>query len=281
MKRIKHSKIKNTGLVFELLVRQVASDVMNNNESIALSIVKKFFGKNTELSKELKLYRSLHEEKFKHANHADQFIDAVIRSRATLNESLLKREKYNLINEIQSKFDIDAFFKSRVNNYKTHATIYKLFEYAEADGPKEYTDNRIALTEHVTNVTAPSTPVEQLTTEDKDVRILTSKLIIERFNKKYQGLGDSQKALLKEYINNVTNSVALKQYVTECCSDINTALNSLRSNVNSKVIRIKLNEVGNLTNKLAQKHVITDKDVLTVLRYYELISELKKLETNG
>jgi hypothetical protein len=254
---------------------------MNNNESIALSIIKKFFGKNTELSKEMKLYRALHEEKFSQIDHADQFINAVIKSRSSLNEAQLKREKYNLINEMKMKFDIDMFFKSRVNNYKAHATIYKLFEYAEADGPKEYTDNRIALTEHVTNVNGNITPVEQLTTEDKDVRVLASKIIIERFNKKYQGLNNAQKSLLKEYINNVTNSVALKQYVAECCTDINNSLKALRSDVNSKIIRIKLNEVANLTTKLSQKHVITDKDVLTVLRYYELISELKKLEANG
>jgi len=280
MKRIKHSKIKNTGLVFELLVRQVASDVMNNNESIALSIIKKFFSKNTELSKELELYRLLHEEKFKQPSHGAQFIDAVTRSRAALNEAQLKREKYNLINEIQLKFDINEFFKSRVNNYKTHATIYKLFEYTEADGPKEYTDNRIALAEHVANASLPITPAEQLSTEDKDVRIMTSKIIIERFNKKYQNLNSDQKTLLKEYINNVTNSVALKQYVSKCCTDINGKLKTLQSNVTSKIIRIKLNEVAILTNKLSQKHVITDKDVLTVLRYYELISELKKLEAD-
>ena len=62
MKRIKHSKVKNTGIIFELLVRQVASDTMNNKDSKALRVIKKHFKNNSELAQELKLYRTISQE---------------------------------------------------------------------------------------------------------------------------------------------------------------------------------------------------------------------------
>ena len=140
MNGLKHSKVKNTGLVFELLVRQVASDTMSNKNSPALNIIKKHFTKNSELTNELKLYRSLKEETFNMNEKSIEFVDAVITARKNINESQLKREKYNLIKNIKSKFVIEEFFKSRVHDYKIHASVYKLFEYAQADDPKDYID---------------------------------------------------------------------------------------------------------------------------------------------
>ena len=52
---IKHSKYKNTGILFELLVRQTTSDLLNNQDSKAVKILKKYFT-NTELGKEYGLY---------------------------------------------------------------------------------------------------------------------------------------------------------------------------------------------------------------------------------
>ena len=149
MKGLKHSKVKNTGLIFELLVRQVASDTMSNKKSSALKILQQSFSKNSELNKELKLYRSLKEEKFNSADKSMKFIEAVINARKALNESQLKREKYNLIKKLKSNFNVQEFFKSRVNEYKVHASVYKMFEYAEADDPKDYIENKFNLVEHV------------------------------------------------------------------------------------------------------------------------------------
>ena len=137
MRRIKHSKVKNTGLIFELLVRQVASDTMNNKNSKALRVIKRHFNSKSELAKELKLYRTVSSEKFKTENKASQFVDACIKARKNINEAQLRRDKYNLIKDLKSSFNIDEFFKSRVSNYKLHASTYKLFEHAPSDDPKE------------------------------------------------------------------------------------------------------------------------------------------------
>jgi hypothetical protein len=278
MKRMKHSKVKNTGLIFELLVRQVASDTMNNRKSKALSVIKKHFRSTSELAKELKLYRTISGEKFKTENKAEKFVDAVIRARRQINESELKRDKYNLIKNLKSTFNINEFFKSRVSNYKIQASTYKLFEHSEADDPKEYVDSKFTLVEHVQ--TQPSikrvgTLIEE---QNKDVRILASKMVVDKFNKKYSNLTIQQKSILREYINNVSNSVKLRKYVLKETKNLQETIKSLKSLVPSKVIRIKLHEVGNLLNKLNKKHLIEDKDVLTMLRYYELVNELKKPE---
>ena len=279
MKRIKHSKVRNTGLIFELLVRQVASDTMHNRESKALKIIRRHFNKNSQLSNELKLYRSLHEEKFTNENQAEKFLEAVLRTRGTVNEQALKREKYNLIKDIRDTFLIEEFFKARVNNYKTHAAVYKLFEYAEADDPRAYVSNKFALIEHIQQAPAKVEAKPRLVSESKDVRILASKLVVDKFNEKYAALNESQKRMLREYINNVTNTVKLKKYILEETKNISAEIKQLKMTVPSKVLKIKLTEVSNLLTKLTKKHIVEDKDVLTLLRYYELISELRAVRS--
>ena len=280
MKRIKHSKVKNTGLIFELLVRQVASDTMNNKDSKALRVLKKHYHSKSELTKELKLYRTISEEKFVNETQAEKFVEAVLRTRKTINESQLRRDKYNLIKDLKNNYIVEEFFKARVKNYKLHASTYKLFEYAEADDPKEYVSCKFALVEHVQSAPKKTESAPSLTSEHKDVRILASKLVVDKFNEKYSKLSAPQKAMLKEYINNVTNTVKLRKYVLTEIKSLRNEIKTLRSSVPSKIIRIKLNEVANLLITLGKKHLIEDKDVLTMLRYYELVNELKNVGSN-
>ena len=277
MKRIKHSKVKNTGLIFELLVRQVASDTMNNANSKALRIIKRHYNSKSELQKELKLYRTVAEEKFVTESKAEKFVDAVLKARAEINESQLRRDKYNLIKDLKANYIVEDFFKSRGKNYKLHASTYKLFEFNSADDPKEYVLSKFTLVEHVQSAPKKQESAPSLTSEHKDVRILASKMVVDKFNEKYSNLGASQKKMLKEYINNVTNSVKLKKYVLKEITSLKEGIINLSSSVPSKVIKIKLNEVTILLSELGKKHVIEDKDVLTMLRYYELVNELKKI----
>jgi len=280
MKRIKHSKVRNTGLIFELLVRQVAVDTMNNTRPLALDILNKHFKGSSELAKELKLYRSIQEEKFNTESHAATFVDAVIKARKALIESDLKRQKYNLIKDLKENYNVNEFFKSRVTDYKTHASIFNIFEFAEADEPGAYIRNKYILIEKVQNKKSSVEKSSALIKEDKDVRILASKLVIDKFNEKYKNMSTAQKKILREYINNVTNSVHLKKYIIVETKNIQKELTSLKTIVPSKIVRIKINEVVKLLSGLRKKHLVEDKDILTMLRYYELISELKNVRKN-
>ena len=227
MKRIKHSKVKNTGLIFELLVRQVASDTMNDANSKALRIIKKHYNSKSELQKELKLYRTVAEEKFVTESKAEKFVEAVLKARAEINESQLRRDKYNLIKDLKANYIVEDFFKSRVKNYKLHASTYKLFEFNSADDPKEYVLSKFTLIEHVQKAPKKQESAPSLSSEHKDVRILASKLVVDKFNEKYSSLGASQKRMLKEYINNVTNSVSLKKYVLKEVTSLKNTITEL------------------------------------------------------
>jgi len=279
MKRIKHSKVKNTGIIFELLVRQVASDTMNNKDSKALRVIKKHFKSNSELAKELKLYRTLAQEKFLSEAKAADFLAAVVRARKQISESQLRRDKYNLIKDLKNTYNLEEFFNSRITNYKIHASTYKIFEYAEADSPALYVSSKHALIEHIQTQVAKKDDAPKLSLQHKDVRLLASKLVVDKFNEKYNSLSAAQKNMLREYINNVTNTTALKKYILRETTQLKSNIVSLKSSIPSKVIRIKLTEVANLLTKLSNQHSIQDKDVLTMLRYYELVNELKNMET--
>ena len=287
MKKIKHSKYKNTGILFEMLVRQVAADTMHGRRTKALPIIKRHFKSGTELGKELQLYRTLQEEEFKTETSAQKFLQACVTARKSLNEGALRRQKYNLIKEINDTFIIDNFFKSRVSNYNIMAAAYKLFEYAEVDNPAQIVRSKATLVEHVLRNTLAN-PVKQnkggviketYSVQPKDVRLLSYKMLIDKFNDKYNGLNQRQKNILREYINNVTNTVALKEFITNEIPVIQKELKRASSRVGSKIVKIKLNEVNNMLSELQGRGIVKDKDVLTMLRYYELIKELKKVET--
>ena len=124
---IKHSKYKNTGLLFELIVRQITADTLSGIDSKATGIMKKFFVKS-ELGKEYKLYETISKHKNISEAKADMILTTVIESSKTLNRSSLKRQKYNLIKEISKHYNLEEFFKIKLPSYKTHASLYTLLE---------------------------------------------------------------------------------------------------------------------------------------------------------
>jgi len=280
MKKIKHSKYKNTGILFELLVRQIATDTLNNRDSIATQIIKEHFSKKTELVKELKLYQSVIKETFNSEYKASEFLNIILRERTKLNETTLNRQKYNLIKDIKTNYVLEDFFKYRVSNYKENASVYKLFEYSTDDNPKQYVECKSTLLEHLKTVSKNTDKVSSIVNEEyskqpKEVRLLAWKMLVESFNNKYGTLSNKQRYILKEYINSVDNSEKLKTFVITESKTLKKALNSIK--ISDKIIKIKVNEVINLTSKLQSSKTITESQILSLLRYYELHDELKKV----
>lgn len=277
MNTLKHSKIKNTAILFELLVRQIAADTMNNKKSPAITILKKHFKEGSELYKELSLYRTLTEEKFDNKSYATRFIATAIASRKQLNESELRRAKYNVIRDIKNNFVFENFIGSRVNNYKLLASIYKLFEYKSIDSPADITRSFSVVTEHVMYPEKSNeiSVNESLIKEDPIIRQLASKIVVDRFNEKYAGLTGKQKELLREYVNSVNNSPDLLNKIKREIPTLQLELANLSKSVTSKVVKIKLHEVTEMLNTFNNIKVIQDKHVLTMLRYYELINQVK------
>ena len=281
MKNLKHSKFKNTGVLFELLVRQVASDTLNNNDSKAIPLIKKYFAKSNELAKELNLYQTLVKEHFTKEEKANYLIEAVLVAKSQINQATLNRQKYNLIKEIRDTYNVEDFFKSKVNNYKTLAAIYKLFEFTIADNPTESVNNRYTIIEHITRkevkVKTELNEMSDFVKQDKDVRLLSYKILVDKFNDKYSNLNEGQKSILRNYINTVSDGPDLKDFIVKESTKLQKDLKTLTSKVDDAVVKIKLTEVTNLLKELASVKAIKDNHILNLLRYHELIKELKKV----
>jgi hypothetical protein len=281
--RKKHNKIRNTGLLYEFLLRQITADVLNKDDkSKAISIVKSRFNETTELGKELALYNIVINKKFNNDAKADYFINEVIKERRKLNNSVLKREKYNLIKEIQSNYNLQKFTSSKVPNYKIYASTYKLFEFINSLSPDEKTESFFNLVEHITTNNRDIKLSETISNlpDDEDLRILTYKTLLEKFNQKYTKLSGAQKNLLKEYINNISNTNSLKDTLQVIVNELKKDLKTHSKNLKDKVVKIKLKEAINSIDKFcgvdSKQNIVKDSHVLQTMRYLELVKEMKK-----
>ena len=282
MRKVKHNKIRNTGLLFEFLLRQITSDVLNKDNGQAVKIVKEKFNENTELGKELALYNVLITKKFKSDTKADYFINEVMKARNDLNNSVLRRERYNLIKEIQSNYNLQKFMSSKVPNYKTYASIYTLFEFNKSLSPDQKTESFFNIVEHVTTDEKSIKLSETVRTlpDDEDLRILTYKTLLEKFNQKYTKLSKDQKNLLREYINNVSNTNSLKDTLKEIVKGLKEDLKKHSKNLKDEVVKIKMTEALKSIDKFCgindKSDVVKDEYVVQTMRYLELLKELKK-----
>ena len=281
--RIKHNKFRNTGVLFELLVRQIASDTLANNDSKAVKIVKKYFH-NSEMAKEHKLYHTILTAPRLSEGKAEALVNTTVDLAKKLNKETLLKEKYNLIKEVKKHYNLESFFKSKVNNYKALAAAYTLFEAAMESKfvePKQLVLNKLTLMEHITKKTLvenTDSEVEQaFTKEDKNVRILAYRMLIEKFNSKYSNLSDRQKSVLKEFINNISNPEHLKVYINENLNKVKTELVDLVSKIDDKTTEIKLNEVITLIKPISNKASVKDDHLVALLQYQQLAEEIKKV----
>jgi hypothetical protein len=286
MKKIKHSKFKNTGFIFELLVRQITSEIMSANKSIAEKILKEHFNSKKELSKELKLYQYLINEKYNSEAKAEQFINTILEARKKIDEKKLTKEKYNLIKEIKETYNIDEFIKSPISNYKTLASIYKIFEVAttnEQYDPTDIVSSRFTIAESIINSSIQNKDVkikdavmEEYRKQDGDLRAVSYKLLVESFNNKYKNLTTDQKGLLREYINNINNTGKLNEFVSNEITKLVEGLKEVGSKISDKVTKIKLAETISNIKKIKSSKKLKEQHLSAMMMTYELLGELKK-----
>ena len=289
MKNIKHNKIKNTGILFELLLRQITADILNDNKNaFAAKLVKKYFSSSKPLGKEIQLYNMVLNESFTSESQANRFLDEVLKSRTKISNASLRREKYNLIKEIREKYPTEDFFRSQINNYKVRASIYGLFLTESTKDnfyPTDIVRHRNTLVEHILKDRTKqkkiqeekSREIAQYEKKDKDLRLLSYKILVDNFNSRYKNLNTIQKKLLKEYINNISNTNSLREFLNEETSKVKKILKALIPTINDKVSKIKVNEAYKQVNTLVgtKNKGVKDKNVLTLMRYYELVKELR------
>jgi hypothetical protein len=276
--KVKHSKYKNTGILFELLTRQLTADTIAGNKPRSLSIIQKYFSGNASLLKEYKIYQAFISKKFKEEGKATLLINTLVEAHRKLNKGQLRREKYNLIKEIKDTYDVNNFFKAKISNYKIMASIFNLLENNNAS-PLSIVNSKVTLLEHITGKALENKPKKDVVMEDyakydKDTRLLTYKVLLEKFNDKYSGLGENQKNLLKEYVNSVTNSPALKSFINKEIKTVKKTITGYSKKVEDKAVIIKLKETRDMIKPLCKKSSVSDDNVINLLNYYELINEL-------
>tara|TARA_B100001093_G_scaffold354693_1_gene339228 strand:- start:6832 stop:7698 length:867 start_codon:yes stop_codon:yes gene_type:complete len=284
VKKLKHSKFKNTGILFELLIRQITADILDSNESAANKLVKKYFAEDTDLGKEQRLYQVLLEETTNTEGSAYKLVDAVVSEHNKLDNRILSRLRYELVKEMKDVYPIDDFFRSKIRNYKTYASIYKLFEGSKNDvfcDPREIVESKNTIVNGLCRDKVINDELGQLENyaqHNEDLRLISYKLLVDRFNEKYSELNEDQRLLLKNYINNISNTNSLREYINEQLPIIKTKIEKLGENIDDEVVKIKLKEVTSQLNKVREGRVVKDSQVSAVLMSYELIKELEKNE---
>ncbi len=283
--KIKHSKFKNTGLIYELLVKQIAADTLSKNESPALGILKKFFAGSSTLAKELKLYEYILKNTNLAETKAETVVSTITEISRKLNQKLLKEQKYKLIKEIKSSYDVDEFFGIQVRDYKPLAAMYCLLEAQNTDtlvNPSFLINNKLTIIEHLTSVKTSKDKVkdsliEEYAKYDKDLRLLSYKLLLEKFNTSYKDLLPEQKNILKEFITSVDSTTRLRNLVNDEILKIQEQISKLTKKVKDDVVRIKLEEVIKSIKPLKKTEKITDNHLVNLMQYYDLVNEMRGL----
>tara|TARA_B100000575_G_scaffold242473_1_gene205842 strand:- start:408 stop:1262 length:855 start_codon:yes stop_codon:yes gene_type:complete len=283
--KIKHSKFKNTGLIYELLVKQIAADTLSKAESPALGILKKFFSGNTTLAKELKLYEYILKNTNLLENKAETVVSTITELSRKLNQKTLKDQKYKLISEIKKFYDVDEFFGIQVRDYKPLAAMYCLLEAQNNStlvSPSFLVNNKLTIIEHLTSSkidkdTVKDTLIEEYSKYDKDLRLLTYKILLEKFNSNYKNLLPEQKNILKEFITSVDSTKRLRNIVNEEIKKIVKEVSELATKVKDDVVKIKLEEVVKSIKPLKKTEKITDNHLVNLMQYYDLVNEMRGL----
>jgi hypothetical protein len=280
--KIKHSKYKNSGILFELLVRQITSDTLEGKDSPIKEILKKYFVK-TELGKEYKLYETLLNKTSITEARADLIITSLIESSKNLNRRIIKQQKYNLISEVQKHYNLNEFFNHKLPHYKVHAAFFTLLEIynsPKVTNPEYIIDNKMTILEHLTAAKIKEEEVRdnilnEFKKEDKDIRSLTYRISLEKFNGKYDELNGNQKEILKELLYSIDNKPRLKEFYLSKTSQLKKELQILNEKVTDKVTKIKVNEIISLITPSSKNPRITDNHLINLLQYCDLVKELE------
>ena len=278
--KIKHSKYKNTGILFELLVRQITADTLKGDDSPAIDLLKKYFVK-TGLGREYKLYESILKSKVISEGKANSLISTILENSKKFNRTSLKRQKYSLINEIKKHYNLETFFGSKIKNYKEIASVYTLIE---SYNTKQVTDisqinnNKVTLLEFLTKQQI-SKPKDQLIEEfsgyDKDLRQITYRVLLEKFNDKYDNLSKEQKEILKEFIYSIDSTPALREFYNKKVNLLKDILAEQSENIKDKATKIKITEVAKLLTELSKTDKVDNDNLVDLLQYYELVKEIQ------
>ena len=283
--KIKHSKYKNTGLIFELLVKQVAADTLSRKESPAIKVIKKFYTGNTTLVKEFKLYDFILKNKGVGVGKAESIVSTIVEISKKLDMNSLKKQKYELIKELKQYYNLEDFFSIKVEAYKPLAALYCLLEAQNTPNlldPTVFVENKSTILEHLTQgksskADTKNALIEEYSKYDKDLRLLTYRILLEKFNEQYKGLLPEQKNVLKEFITSTNSTTGLRTLINEQVIELRETIKKLKNKVTNEIVKIKLEEIYKVMLPIKNTQKVDDNHLVSLMQYYELVNELKNL----
>lgn len=283
--KVKHSKFRNTGLLYEFLINQIASDTISGIQSPAIKILRKYFKNSTNLAKEYKLYEYIIKNKNNDVSKAERIISTVLEISSKLNREKLKKEKYQIVSEIKENYNLNKFFSKNISEYTTYAGIYCLLEASNSEtltDPAVLIENKTTVLNYLVKQSNNSTTesdklINEFRKYDKDLKEMVYKVFINKFNKKYGSLTLEQKNVLKEFIKTSNNTTSFKKFLNENLNKIKRELEYLLPKIKDGILEIKIKEVINNIEIKNKPKPINEDDITLVMKYFELIKELKQL----
>lgn len=270
--------------MYELLVKQITSDLVSRKDSPAVDIIRKYYSGNTALTQEYRLYKTVEEGTNLTVVRADNLVSEVLKAARKINSKELADLKYSLISEIKSKYDLENFFSVTVPNYRSLAALYCLFEAdrsLDLIDPQSIVSNKVTLLEYMTSRFQPKQEVEtklieEFASSDKDIRLLTFKILLQKFNERYVDFLPEQKQILKHLVS-MGSSKNLKEYLNEEIDKLNSQLSELSKKVSTGVEKIKLREALKILKPISNTDKVLDEHLVKILQFYDLVEELRKL----
>ena len=280
--KLKHKRLKNTGILFELLTQRLTSEIISEQKPLAVNLIKKYFH-STELAKEYSLYETIINSTNLDDSHANLTLNEIEKCYNKIDKNKLSKEKYNLINEILKIYDANDFFKSRVDNYKLFGTISNILEsYSSNDYEiSDVIKNKTTILEHLKSVPIleeKSLLVEEYAKLDNSQRNIVFKKVVDKFNEKFSNeLNDNQKEVLLEYLFNVACSPKLTESFNLKIIKLKNIFEKYSNKIDDEVTMVKLNEIISELKPFNKNYIIKESDVERILYYYELQAELNQI----
>jgi len=224
--KLKHNKKRNTAFLFESLVREMTKAVVNRDtksKGKVLSIIKEHFHKETELYKELEIYKSVLDNEGVDSSFAEKVLVEAKIQHSELDKEKIFQEQSNLINVVNKGLSKDTF-SNFVPNYKNLATLYQLFNTSL--GPKKKVILENSICDHI-SVRQEEQKASGQVPSDK----LVLNTFIDKFNNTYsETLSENQQSLLNKYVTSfVDNGVELKLFLNE---EIGRLRSTIKSSMN-------------------------------------------------
>lgn len=276
----KHSKLKNTGVLYELLTRQVAVDIINSKPPVALNLIKRFFNKNSELAKEYSIYQSIINNRGLDATKSSVLLESIKDSYSSINTKKIQEEKYRLIEEINKSYD-NNFWSARVDSYKLHASVFHLLESingSQFSDPLKLAESKLTIMEHLME-TKEKTEIDTILEDYRKYNDVQRKYIFQQMSshvqKRLANMNTAQRNFMLDYMTFGTG-VKMTAIINENIDRLKKQLLEHSYSADDPT-RVKLKEVVHQLNHIKSNRA-NDADIIRILEHMDLVDELNNIE---